>query len=63
MNYSVNRKDKKAIYREGHHSFELLAEVNGCVVGCCTGISVYTTICPCESVLVSCSSYKYMNSW
>jgi mannose-6-phosphate isomerase-like protein (cupin superfamily) len=43
MNYYVNPKQVSPIYREGSHSFELLKEENGCVAGCCTGITVFTT--------------------
>lgn len=42
MKFYVNKKDVAPIQREGHHTFELLKEENGCVDGCCTGISVYT---------------------
>jgi hypothetical protein len=43
MRYFVNRKDVKAVEFVGHVSFPLLNKENGCVAGCCTGISVYAT--------------------
>lgn len=42
MGYFVNKKNVAPVYREGQHSFELLKSENGCVAGCCSGITVYT---------------------
>lgn len=41
MSYNVNRKDVQGIQGEGHVSYFLLDEKNGCVAGCKTGVSVY----------------------
>ncbi|MDF2614646.1 MAG: hypothetical protein K0S71_2432 [Clostridia bacterium] len=41
MSFYVNKKDVEQIEGNGHHAFSLLNEKNGCIAGCCTGISVY----------------------
>jgi len=43
MTVHVNRKDISSIPMEGHVTYKLLDDLNGCVAGCCTGISVYST--------------------
>ena len=42
MDINVNRKDVETIKGEGHASYFLLDEKNGCVAGCKTGVSVYS---------------------
>ena len=43
MKYYVDKKEVTGIPMEGHVTYKLLNEDNGCIAGCCTGISVYTT--------------------
>lgn len=41
MEYYVNRNNISGVQGEGHVSYFLLDDGNGCVAGCKTGISVY----------------------
>ena len=42
MNHFVSLKETTGIPEIGHISFDLLDETNGCVNGCCCGVSRYT---------------------
>ena len=42
MNYFINKKNATEIKGTEVSSFPLLTAANGCVAGCCTGISIYT---------------------
>ena len=41
MNYYMNSKNVSGDEGVGHVAYRLLDEKNGCVAGCCTGVSVY----------------------
>jgi hypothetical protein len=41
MGLFVKLSDVTPIRENGHLSYEMLNETNGCVAGCCTGISIY----------------------
>ena len=41
MQYFVKRSDVEPMNEDGHQSYEMLTAKNGCVAGCCTGISLY----------------------
>lgn len=43
MHYFATPDFGKAVLGPGHESFDLLSAENGCVNGCCAGISRYTT--------------------
>ena len=44
MSYFVKKDEVSEIKREGVSGFRLLNDTNGCVNGCCAGISIYTTL-------------------
>ena len=45
MPYYKNKNDVKEIYSgNGHGSFPLLSEIEGCTSGCATGISYYSSV-------------------
>ena len=41
MNYHVSLNDTEPIQFDGHPSYSLLDEKNGCVAGCAAGVSIY----------------------
>ena len=41
MNHYMNRKEIQGVRGEGHTSYFLLDEKNGCTAGCKTGVSAY----------------------
>jgi len=43
MKYYENKKNINPVIMEGHYSYKLLSNKNGCVSGCCSGVSVYTS--------------------
>ena len=44
MKFFTRLSDVAAIPENGHTSYEMLTEANGCVAGCCTGVSIYPEI-------------------
>lgn len=42
MKLYTNGKEVKPVQMAGHHTYMYLSTENGCVCGCCAGISVYT---------------------
>ncbi len=41
MNCFIKLTDVVPIKEDGHISYEMLTEKNGCVAGCCAGISIF----------------------
>ena len=42
MNCYIHPKEVDVIMRDGVENYTLLSEFNGCVNGCCTGISIFS---------------------